>query len=282
MTVTQKNEVTTDIALSISEEAYVEMMRYAHMFSPKECSGTGLVERIDYHDGSVEFEVKKVYLPNQINSGADTEIEDEEMAKVNTQIVLDGDNTLLHKFHWHSHVDMGVFHSSTDESNYDDMKTGDYAVSLVVNKKYDMLGSVHLYAPLRINVLNIEVKPPDIDFDAYIIPSALLKKLEINVERVRKFEKEEEDKRPQYLGFQGKGYQGYVSPWLGGDDETTRIATYGEGLDYDRDFATLLEQGEAQGLFMLFKNSHGDIVGYQNTRTQTYYELSSYIDTLGY
>jgi len=270
----QKNEVTTDIALVIEEQPYVEMMKYAHMFSPNECSGTGLVERVDYNDGSVEFIVKKVYLPNQLNHGASTDIPDDEMAKTNTLIVEEGDDTVLHKFHWHSHVDMGVFHSGTDTSNYDDMQTGDYAVSLVVNKKYNMLGSVHLYKPLRINVLNIEVEPPDVDFETYEVPQALLKKLEKNVARVHKYQVEH---KPVVTHYPAVHYQ---RNWdVAYSDEA--YAGYGQGLAFDPDFFALLRAGEQQGLIKLI-GDNGDISGYMNTRTQDCYELTSYLDYVTY
>lgn len=282
----QKNEVTTDIQLTIEEQPYVEMMRYAHMFSPKECSGTGLVERVDYDDGSVEFVVTKVYLPNQINTGGTTDIEDEEMARVNTQVVMDGDDPMLHKFHWHSHVDMGVFHSGTDESNYDDMQTGDYAVSLVVNKKYDMLASVHLYAPLRINVLNIEVEPPQIDFTEYIVADDLQAKMIENYKRVAKFV---EDNKPVTRNWgtglgSGKMVNGV---WTYADDYDsnkylgTSNYSYAFGVENDPDFIALLEAGQNQSILTLDRSSDGDIIGYWNVRTNDYYELTSTLEPYG-
>ena len=45
-----RNEVKTDMKIIIDEEPYIHMMTYAHMFSPNECSGTGLVKRQDFYD----------------------------------------------------------------------------------------------------------------------------------------------------------------------------------------------------------------------------------------
>lgn len=275
MTVETKNEVKTDITLTIEEEAYVSMMKYAHMFSPDECSGTGLVERIDNHDGSVEFNVTKVYLPNQNNTAGTTDIEDEEMAKINTQVVIDGDDPVLHKFHWHSHVDMSVFHSGTDDENYNEMQTGDYAVSLVVNKKYDMLGSVHLYKPLRINVLNINVEPPeyvDLDDKTYQIPNDLLKKLHKKVQAVKKWEIDNPPVQNNYKYNQynhGRNAWGYDDDYYGG---------FGSGLAVDPDFEELLVQGELQGLIILLRDTSDTIVGYMNARTEDVYDLNSSYD----
>jgi hypothetical protein len=288
-----KNEITTDIKLSIEEEPYIEMMKYAHEFSPDECSGVGLVERIDFNDGSVEFNVKKVFLPLQSNTPSTTDIDDEELNKLNTQLVADGEDTSLLRFHWHSHVDMSVFHSGTDDENYDDMRTGEYAVSLVVNKRYDMLGSVHLYDPLRINVLNIEVEPPDVDLDEYELPTALRKKIEDNVARVKEAEEEERKKkwgRTTVIGGNslcskcGCTYfycTCYDGDGIGGSTPTG--STYGCGLDYDTDLYALLVQGEKSGLLQLiYDDDQVTIVGYMNMRTKTCYELSSYEDYVTY
>lgn len=274
-----KNEVKTDITLEIEEEAYVEMMKYAHMFSPKECSGSGLVERTDYTDGSVTFTVKKVYLPNQTNTGGTTEVHEDEVNKVNTQIVNDGDDTALHKFHWHSHVDMGVFHSGIDDSNYDDMQTGDYVVSLVVNKRYEMLGSIHLYSPLRINVLNIEVEPPLIDFADYEVPEELQKKLEAGVARVLAYEKAQAEKRR--AKHKGRVITPYSPNWnqnYGQQSWEDRGNDFGLGLAYDPDLIALLRAGEKENIITLFEDSGKDIIGYMNNRTFEYYEISSYRD----
>jgi hypothetical protein len=282
-----KNEVTTDIKLTIEEEAYIEMMKYAHEFSPDECSGVGLVERIDFNDDSVEFNVKKVFLPLQSNTGSTTDISDEELNKLNTQLVQDGEDTSLLKFHWHSHVDMSVFHSGTDDENYDDMKTGDYAVSLVVNKRYDMLGSVHLYDPLRINVLNIEVEPPDIDLDdkELKIPAALRKKIEENVQRVKDAEEEERKKNNVtiYRGNTSLCSKCHKTYFYCSCYDSTPESTFGNGLEVDRDLYALLEQGEKAGLIHLFyDDDNTTIVGYMNQRTNECFELISYLDYCNY
>jgi len=270
-----KNEITQDIKLTIDEEPYVEMMRYAHLFTPTECSGTGLVERMDFNDGSTEFNVSKIYLPNQHNTGGTTDVDEDEMNRINTQIVNDGDDPEMHKFHWHSHVDMSVFHSITDDENYDELQTGDYAVSLVVNKKYDMLASVHLYNPLRINILNIEVDPPDVDFKDYVLSEGLQKKLEENINRVKKYE-EDHTVPTVYHGRNNRHYN--QQDWWAENGEGEHMSGYSDGLSYDPDFEALLEAGEKQGIMKLFKDRYGSICGYMNLRTMECYELSSFFN----
>jgi len=172
-----------------------------------------------------------------------------------------------------------VFHSGTDDENYDELQTGDYAVSLVVNKKYEMLGSVHLYKPLRINVLNIEVNPPEfIDLDEYKLPKDLRKKIEANVERVKEYEAEQ--RKSKWAGYGG------VTVHRGKDNWGTENYqdSFGSGLEYDSDFYSLLIQGEKAGLIMLFydRDNAKCIVGYQNMRTGECFELVSYEDYTNY
>ncbi len=288
-----KNEVKGDITLSIEEQPYIEMMQYAHEFSPNECSGVGLVEKVDFNDGSVIFNVTKVFLPLQHNTGASTDIEDDELNKLNTDLVNDGEDTSLLKFHWHSHVDMSVFHSGTDDENYDEMQTGDYAVSLVVNKNYDMLGSVHLYNPLRIDVLNIAVEPPpSIDLDEYVIPKDLRKKIEEAVARVA----EHEAKRPAtvYSNWpvrHNNNNNGGICPKCQlsyfycdcNDFYSSHGQSASSGLSFDYDFLQLLRAGEEEGIITLFyDNDNYTVVGYMNNRTQDCYEIESMLDYVSF
>ena len=281
-----KNEVKQKITMVIEDEAYVSMMRYAHMFSPNECGGTGLVARVDYTDGSTEFVVKKVYLPNQINTSVTTDIEDEEMARVNTQIVVDGDDTALHKFHWHSHVDMGVFHSSTDEENYDEMRTGDYAISLVVNKKYDMLGSVHLYNPLRIDIKDIEIKPPDVNIADYEVPAELAVVLQENVDKVHAYQREQEAKKVTYArGSYGlrrydDDYAYVYNHKTGVYDPIDDDDAYFMGGCNEMVLLSLLLEAEKEALITLDMNNAGVVLGYIVLETGKYFTIDVEPDTL--
>lgn len=276
-----KNEVTTKVELTIEEQPYIEMMQYAHEFSPDECSGVGLVERIEFNDGSITFNVTKVYLPNQTNTSGTTDIDDDELNKLNTKLVEDGEDTSLLKFHWHSHVDMSVFHSGTDDENYDEMQTGDYAVSLVVNKRYDMLGSVHLYKPLRINVLNIDVSPPStVDLDEYVIAPELRKTIEANVKRVQDYEAEQNKNRVgyQYNGHCQKCHLGwyYCKCYEG---TVVNRGTYGSGLASCDVLYALLAQGEKAGMITLFyDDDQVTIIGYMNNDNSESFEIESYLD----
>lgn len=249
-------QLTNKVTLEIEEEPYVMMMKYAHMFSPKECSGTGLATKKVNTDGSVNFTITEVFLPKQHNTGVTTDIAAGEINRINTQLVRDGKDTAQHIIHWHSHVDFGVYESGTDEQNYDEMQTGRFSLSLVVNKKYEVYGSFHLYDPVRIDVSNIEVEVPEIDMDNYDIPEELQKIIMENVDTVQAYEKETI-----------KEYT-YIHP--------VRSSEYYEcGLTYDKEMYSILEEAEKAGRITIdYDAENGSIIGYINTEGE-YYTLDS-------
>jgi len=251
----EQYKVAHKITLKIEPEPYAEMIAYAHKFSPDECSGVGMVERIDYDDRSIEFKVTEVFLPNQYNTGGTTDIPEDELNKVNTDCVNDDKDTTKLKFHWHSHVDMSVFHSGTDDENYDELQVGEYAVSLVVNKRGDMLGSVHLYEPLRIDICNIEVEVP---VDAVADED----KVKSNYDRVKTHE-------PALRQEHG------VSVWTGQGNYDAWDDYIMDGLAMDYDFEALLVAGEKEGIITLFYDYSYCIIGYMNNRTNECYTIGS-------
>lgn len=259
----EKNTIEHRVTMKIEAEAYAEMIAYAHKFSPDECSGIGLVERIDYDDNSIEFNVTKIFVPNQYNTAGTTDIPDEELNRTNTELVIAGEDTEKLKFHWHSHVDMTVFHSGTDDENYDDLKVGSFAVSLVVNKRGDMLGSVHLYEPMRISICNIEVEVPGKD-DVQVDED----KIQSTYDRVKKHEPAllKEHGRAPIGGIYDKDYAWYDDAIL-------------EGLAHDVDFESLLVQGEKAGMITLFYDNFYNIYGYQNNRTLDCYTIGTEVQT---
>ena len=243
-----KNKVKTDISIIIDKEPFFEMMAYAHKFSPNECSGIGVVERQDYTNGSVEFTIKKVFVPNQKNTPSTTDVEAEETARMVCVALQEGFDPSALKVHWHSHVDMDTFHSNTDTDNYNDLDNGDFLISLVVNKKGEMLASVHIYRPLRIDVLNVLVNAPE--YDETEIPEGLKGKIEATVQRV--------------LDFQTKD-----------EVETNELYKMPPCL------VSLLRAGEGEGLLFLYEE-YGEIVGFYDTESNQSYYLECGLDPYGW
>jgi hypothetical protein len=253
----EKGKINNKVFISIEEEPYIMMMIYAHEFSPNECSGTGLAEKTVDRNGDVQFNITEVFLPKQRNTPVTTDIESDEANKINTQLVIDGKNTSHHILHWHSHVDMSVFESGTDHDNYDDMQTGKFSISVVVNKRYEIYGSVHLYDPLRIDVENIEIEVPEIDLDNYEVPKKLRKIIMKNVETVQAWEKE--NKRAPIV----QPVKTYSTPDYG-------YSGFGYAVEIEPILRQLLIQAEKAGMLTLEYDAYNNISGYTTPEGETY------------
>lgn len=122
----------------LTKNVYQEIMFYVDK-SPVEISGVGRVKRQDNGD----LLVTKIYLLNQVNSSAATDIDQEALAKLMYESREDqpiyGDLT----FWWHSHVHMGVFWSGTDMATIKQFGKNGYLVSTVFNKKNELRSSYY-------------------------------------------------------------------------------------------------------------------------------------------
>ena len=129
-----------------------------------ECSGLGIVSEIRDDIGNLTgFMVDDVYLLKQISSAATTELDDSAVAALLTEIDERGEDIGVVRLWWHSHGDLGVFWSSTDEECAAGLACSRYFVSIVVNKKGDIKCRVDLFEPLRVTLdeLSVETVMPD-------------------------------------------------------------------------------------------------------------------------
>lgn len=194
--------------ISITPEIYQELMAYVNHYST-EVSGCGMVNVIRHNDGNIEYAISEVFLPDeQENSGARTEIDDKVVHNIIQKLVRENVDTSRLRMHWHSHVNMNVFHSTTDEENYATLHQQDFYVSLVLNKKKDILGRVDLAIPFTVTVVGVPV---------YIkVPSASKEatkdRIKANIEALDKYiEENKKDDWRDRIGF-GSGSRDRKSP----------------------------------------------------------------------
>lgn len=117
----------------IPRHIHDEIMFYVDK-SPIEISGLGRVKKHPNGD----MEVVKVYLLEQENTGASTDIDAEAVAKLMFESRKDKGDL---NFWWHSHVNMGVFWSGTDMATIQEFGKNGYLLSTVFNKKRQMRSS---------------------------------------------------------------------------------------------------------------------------------------------
>jgi hypothetical protein len=131
-------------------------MHWVKKASPDEVSGLGKVVIDD--DGL--FTISKAILLPQENSGGSTDIEAEDMSRAMFKMKDDPGSL---NFWWHSHGNMGVFWSATDDATIDALAKNGWFISTVFNAKSESLtcfyqgsksGSVELCLDnLRLNLV---------------------------------------------------------------------------------------------------------------------------------
>lgn len=135
--------------LFIKPEALKRILYYTDAASG-EVSGLGIIEQTK----NKNLIVDKVYLLEQESSSGDTELKPEAISKLMQSMIKAGDDSGKLKFWWHSHGDMSVFWSSTDDECAETLSR-EFAFSLVVNKKRHRKCRLDLYHPFRLTIDNV-------------------------------------------------------------------------------------------------------------------------------
>lgn len=144
--------------IELPHEVYSKMLTFAQEMLPNECSGMGLVD-VQRDGKCIIFKVLDICMPvGQRNTRSSTNLPVTALTPEYTNwVTQDPANCERIRLHWHSHAEMGVFHSGTDNENYDELRTGPWLVSLVINAKGELLGRVDYYDPFELHASNIPV-----------------------------------------------------------------------------------------------------------------------------
>ena len=137
--------------LYILPRALKRVMYYAQA-ADGEVSGLGTIVK---RDG--KYIVDDVFLLEQESSGADTELNPEAISTLMVDMMKKNEDPSKLKFWWHSHVNMGVFWSGTDDACAETLSR-EFAFSLVVNKAGEKLCRLDIYNPIRITFNHIKLE----------------------------------------------------------------------------------------------------------------------------
>jgi hypothetical protein len=69
-----------------------------------------------------------------------------------------GEDTSRIKLWWHSHGDLGVFWSTTDEANIQRLANSSYMISIVGNKDRKSLTRIDLYQPFHVTLNDVRTE----------------------------------------------------------------------------------------------------------------------------
>lgn len=143
--------------LWIPLEKYRRIMAYVDLC---ETEVSGFFD-VQYDAENHAFVINEVYLIDQEAGGSDTEMDDQAIAKFMEELIEQGHDQMPQGW-WHSHVNMSVFWSSTDENTINnDFVNDTFTVSLVVNKKRDMKATIMIYQPMPYGILPTPLRIDD-------------------------------------------------------------------------------------------------------------------------
>jgi len=157
-------EVSTDVNVVLTKEVHRKINTLTKLID-KEITGLGLVK--------MEGDVAKVYelfLLKQEVTGGSCEIDEVAICELVDKLIADGKNPEDLKFWWHSHANMGVFWSNTDENTGLKFGGNSFFLSLVSNHKGEMKAKINVYKPIPIILddLSISVEEEEIVDNTFV------------------------------------------------------------------------------------------------------------------
>ena len=134
--------------ISIDTLALIKMNEYVDQCS-SEIAWLGIVDKSEYDIKDkddiiipmVEYCISDVFLVGQEVTGVKAEIDETALVDMGTKLIQSGQTELFNKIKlWgHSHVNMGVFASSTDDETFEEFyKNSDFFIRIIANKKDDI------------------------------------------------------------------------------------------------------------------------------------------------
>lgn len=139
--------------LTIYREDYLRLIAYA--FEAKgEISG---FMKVTQHDDGQGFHIHAPVIFEQECTGVTTDLDTTSVAKFFDDIVRvqNGDPT-EYRCWWHSHVDMDVFYSGTDNKSIDEFtEDWGFAIGITVNRKGEIYTRIQYNNPLWIEIENV-------------------------------------------------------------------------------------------------------------------------------
>jgi len=146
--------IAQDLTVWIAVAAWQRIAEWVRLAGDYEVSGLGLVEqRRDTRGRLVGFEVTDVFLPEQENGHASTELTPESVAKLMLEVEDQTGASEKLRFWWHYHPGkIGLMWSGTDDQCVDELHNGDWFVSTVFDPTMDCRTRVDLYQPLRVTL----------------------------------------------------------------------------------------------------------------------------------
>jgi hypothetical protein len=151
-------DVTTTLRsvprIRITYEAWRKMTAYIRHCND-EIQGFGIFES-DLEN--LVFTITDVLILKQVVGPASAEIDGKDVADFFIKLIENGGDSGKVKCHWHSHVNMQTFWSSTDTNCAHDVEN-DYLISIVANKSHEYRVKLDIFKPVKVTIDNLKLEP---------------------------------------------------------------------------------------------------------------------------
>jgi hypothetical protein len=148
------NEVHGQVTVCIDCETYSQIHAYVRTV-PGELTLLGTAEPDPAHN---EILVRHLFLPRQVSSACQTLVSEDALANLLVEAIQAGIDVDTLKVWLHSHGNMPVFFSGTDEQNIREaFPQSPWVLSLVVNRAGAVKARLSLFTPVRIDLDNLPV-----------------------------------------------------------------------------------------------------------------------------
>ncbi len=177
-----------DKYIVFEHKAWHKLQKYTE-FAKGEISGIGIVEALPNF-----FYVPEVFLFKQVSTATHTSIDREDYMKFTSNMMKAGEPIEKLKLWWHTHGDMSVFWSPTDEANIQDFDwekpEDNWVLSIVLNKSGNYKTRLDIFSPLRLTIhdLNVVVREPDYGNLDQVIQHEVKEKVQQNHTKIRRIE----------------------------------------------------------------------------------------------
>ena len=145
--------------LTFTQEAYAKLMCYIHLIGDYEITGFGRV---------VDNKIVDIAILEQTVKSAKVDCDTEAMMKF--LMSIPEEETGQWVLDWHSHVDMAVFASGTDASNYEEQwkaRLHEQFPLIIVNKSQQIYSKCYI-SPSKATNLTIKIETQGLDKDRLI------------------------------------------------------------------------------------------------------------------
>jgi hypothetical protein len=142
----------SEFTILIDAKAYAKLRHWIKLASPDEVSCLGLVEEIRQDNRIASLLVTDIFLVEQIVNHAETTLDDKAVADLLIQLSSQGIDISSLKCWIHSHANLKVFWSETDDQCCSVLANGTYSVSIVTNARGDILARIDVYNPCHMTL----------------------------------------------------------------------------------------------------------------------------------